>query len=251
MTMEMYLRKCAALERRIVPGLTHSHYTYKKALHAYARPGAAWLDAGAGRGLFPDWLRREEAEVLAQARPMIGVDPDLASLRDNSSVSHRVVGMLECAPLRSESFDLITSNQVVEHVADPQGALSEIRRLLKPGGVFIFHTPNFLNYQTFIASLLPQGLKFWLASFLEGRHEKDVFPTHYRMNTPGTIQGLAYRLHDSRNQGYPFATGTEETGAARARDRIVDNARPELAHVSDLSQQYCRRPRKGINLATS
>jgi 2-polyprenyl-3-methyl-5-hydroxy-6-metoxy-1,4-benzoquinol methylase len=191
--MEMYLRKCAALERRIVPGLTHSHYTYKKALHAYARPSAAWLDAGAGRGLFPDWLRREEAEVLAQARPMIGVDPDLASLRDNSSVSHRVVGMLECAPLRSESFDLITSNQVVEHVADPQGALSEIRRLLKPGGVFIFHTPNFLNYQTFIASLLPQGLKFWLASFLEGRHEKDVFPTHYRMNTPGTIQGLAQR----------------------------------------------------------
>lgn len=42
----------------------------------------------------------------------------------------------------SESFDLITSFQVIEHVADYDAYFSEITRLLRPDGTAVFTTPN-------------------------------------------------------------------------------------------------------------
>jgi SAM-dependent methyltransferase len=41
----------------------------------------------------------------------------------------------------SEHFDFILSSDVLEHVPEPQKALSEIYRVLKPGGKFIFTVP--------------------------------------------------------------------------------------------------------------
>lgn len=38
-------------------------------------------------------------------------------------------------------FDLCTSTEVFEHVADDQAGFTEIRRVLRPGGVFIFTVP--------------------------------------------------------------------------------------------------------------
>ena len=44
--------------------------------------------------------------------------------------------------LESNSFDTIISFQVIEHIEDDKYFLKEIQRLLKPGGKFIFTTPN-------------------------------------------------------------------------------------------------------------
>ncbi|MFX0195933.1 MAG: class I SAM-dependent methyltransferase [Candidatus Hodarchaeota archaeon] len=41
----------------------------------------------------------------------------------------------------SNHFDFILSSDVLEHVPEPQRALSEIQRVLKPGGKFIFTVP--------------------------------------------------------------------------------------------------------------
>jgi ubiquinone/menaquinone biosynthesis C-methylase UbiE len=43
---------------------------------------------------------------------------------------------------QDSSFDLVTSIEVLEHIVELDQALSEIRRVLKPGGVFAFTTPN-------------------------------------------------------------------------------------------------------------
>jgi 2-polyprenyl-3-methyl-5-hydroxy-6-metoxy-1,4-benzoquinol methylase len=179
------------LERRIVPGLLHSQRVYKEQLKKYARPGCVWLDAGCGRGIFPEWMRAEDRAVTPAGALVIGMDMDVPSLRDNSSVSYCVAGNLEQAPFRPRLFDLITANMVVEHVAEPAEALQHVSKLLKPGGLFIFHTPNYLNYQTILVSLLPQGIKNAMAKRLEERDEEDVFPTHYRMNTASAIGRLA------------------------------------------------------------
>ena len=45
-------------------------------------------------------------------------------------------------PFPSRSFDLVTSCQVIEHLADYEAYLGEIRRVLKPDGLLLITTPN-------------------------------------------------------------------------------------------------------------
>ncbi len=168
-----------------------SQYAYLDTLVRLVRPGVRWLDVGCGRGIFPRWMRRHDRSVVPDGSLLVGIDMDFSSLVDNTTVMYRVVGDMEHAPFRSESFDLITANMVMEHVEDPRAALGHVHRLLKPGGLLIFHTPNYLNYQFIVASLLPQRLKNALVWYLEGRRDEDVFPTRYRLNTARTIRRLA------------------------------------------------------------
>ncbi|MBI4538233.1 MAG: class I SAM-dependent methyltransferase [Gemmatimonadetes bacterium] len=49
---------------------------------------------------------------------------------------------LECADLASESFDAVALVEVLEHLPDPRRMLSEVRRILKPGGVLLAGVPN-------------------------------------------------------------------------------------------------------------
>src|SRR6185437_5374855 len=74
---------------------------------------------------------------------------------------------------------------------DPSALLREVRRVLKPSGILLFHTPNFASYGTLLAAMIPNGLKLRMARLLQGREEKDVFPTYYRINTVGRIASLA------------------------------------------------------------
>lgn len=190
--LEYWYRCCGPLQRWITPGLRHSQYAYKAALGRFAAEcDGLWLDAGCGRGLFPNWMRAQEPDVLRKGQRIIGLDADLPSLLDNRAITERVAGALDYAPFRAASFDMITSNMVIEHLDKPAVTLSEIGRILKPGGVFVFHTPNLWNYQVVIAAMLPDGIKRWLARFLEGRSEEDVFPTHYRLNTSARILKVA------------------------------------------------------------
>lgn len=45
-------------------------------------------------------------------------------------------------PYDDESFDIIVSNQVMEHVTNTDNFLKEVRRILKPSGYAIISTPN-------------------------------------------------------------------------------------------------------------
>jgi SAM-dependent methyltransferase len=55
-------------------------------------------------------------------------------------------------PFAADSFDAVLSCGVLEHVADPDRSLEEIRRILRPGGTFyVFKLPNRLSYLEAIA----------------------------------------------------------------------------------------------------
>jgi 2-polyprenyl-3-methyl-5-hydroxy-6-metoxy-1,4-benzoquinol methylase len=64
---------------------------------------------------------------------------------------HRAPGMPvvrgrgEHVPFAGESFDLIVCLWVLEHLERPQAVLREVLRVLRPGGHFIFLTPNLRN----------------------------------------------------------------------------------------------------------
>lgn len=57
-------------------------------------------------------------------------------------------------PFQSESFDLVTCTEVVEHLEHYRSTLREIHRVLKPGGTAVFSTPNILNLKSRIRFLI-------------------------------------------------------------------------------------------------
>lgn len=46
-------------------------------------------------------------------------------------------------PIDNESYDVVHSNQVLEHVGNLIGLIHETHRILKPGGLMVAHTPYF------------------------------------------------------------------------------------------------------------
>jgi SAM-dependent methyltransferase len=93
------------------------------------------LDAGCGNGRYSKFLLREaDADAVLTAfdlspRMLLRARARLA----NPRVSH-VVADLTRLPYGNESFDAIVCGWVLEHLPDPRPGLSELSRVLKPGG---------------------------------------------------------------------------------------------------------------------
>jgi SAM-dependent methyltransferase len=179
------------LEKKIVPGHTSSQNVYYRELKAHLPASPVWLDLGCGHQMFPEWMTKEEAEMAGRSKQLVGIDLDHPSLLKHRGLRDKVEGTLEGLPFRDGVFDVVTANMVMEHVDEPGRVLEEIHRVLKPGGLFIFHTPNRLNFKIFAAAHVPRFLKNRLIGFFEGRKEEDVFRTYYRANTPGRVRSLS------------------------------------------------------------
>jgi ubiquinone/menaquinone biosynthesis C-methylase UbiE len=185
------MRAYWACERRLTPGLRYSQAHYEDALNEVVSRGASWLDIGCGHRVLPPWRLEAEKELVARAGRVIGADPDMASLLRHQTIRMRVLASLNSLPFAAESFDLVTANMVVEHLDQPEKQFAEVARVLRPGGRFVFHTPNAQAYATRVARLIPEGAKGILARVLEGRRTEDVFPTFYRANTAQHLHHIA------------------------------------------------------------
>ncbi|MGQ0612758.1 MAG: class I SAM-dependent methyltransferase [Planctomycetaceae bacterium] len=93
------------------------------------------LDLGCGRG----WL----AGALCELGPTTGVDlSDLAAARARWPAVEFVTADLFQHPLPEAAFDLVVSQEVIEHVEDQPRYLDVAARCLKPGGYLVLTTPN-------------------------------------------------------------------------------------------------------------
>jgi 2-polyprenyl-3-methyl-5-hydroxy-6-metoxy-1,4-benzoquinol methylase len=68
-------------------------------------------------------------------------------------------GTLEKAAFPSESFDVVTLMDVIEHVPEPAALIKEIFRVLRPGGVLFIVTPNFSSF--FVWLYGPKAYGVW------------------------------------------------------------------------------------------
>ncbi|UYN85596.1 MAG: class I SAM-dependent methyltransferase [Cyclobacteriaceae bacterium] len=82
---------------------------------------------------------------------VIGVEPSIEGVKAAKAKGlHVVQSPAEQLPFPDQSFDLVHSNHVFEHLADPMAAAKEAYRVLKPGGVVFIEVPNqFDNIQFF------------------------------------------------------------------------------------------------------
>jgi len=164
---------------------------YKDTLKSYIKKDMVWLDLGCGHHILPAWHLKEEKELVKKSKRIVGLDYTMDSLLKHESIDLKVRGDITSLPFDDNSFDIITSNMVIEHLKDPLVQFKEIARILKPGGIFIFHTPNKYGYPNILARFIPESLKNKAIYLLQGRIEDDVFDTYYRANSRDQITRLA------------------------------------------------------------
>ena len=175
----------------IAPRLRFSQDLYGDILKLNVSPDTVWLDLGCGRHVLPCWRSQEEKVLVQGCKQIVGIDSDLASLKDHQHIGLKVRGGIADLPFRDSYFNLVTANMVVEHLESPEWQFKEVGRILKPGGLFIFHTPNAFGYPTIANTLVPETLKATLIYVLEGRRRIDIFKTHYKANSRRKINELA------------------------------------------------------------
>lgn len=95
------------------------------------KPGLKVLDAGSGR--LPEQTLR--SDILATGATLHTLDFCAGEGVD-------FVGDVSALPFETDSYDIVLSTQVLEHVQDPERVCAEMARVLKPGGHLFLTTPQ-------------------------------------------------------------------------------------------------------------
>ena len=160
---------------------------FRKYILEHLHPEATLLDVGAGAGIV------EEMNFKMCCKEVVGVDLD-PRVATNPFLHRGLVADAIDLPLPDCYFDVVIADNVMEHIDDPEGILKEIVRVLKPGGVVLFKTPNFFHYMPIIAHLTPYSFHAWV-NRLRGRDTVDTFPTRYKLNSRGAVMRYAKQFN--------------------------------------------------------
>lgn len=119
----------------------------------------------------------------------LDLDPDI---RSNPDLRQAIVYDGARWPIPDGSYDLICADFVLEHLQDPGGTLREAARVLSPGGVLFFRTPNLFHYVSIASRFTPHWFHVWAAKRLKGRTraDHDEYRTFYRVNTARAVRRL-------------------------------------------------------------
>lgn len=113
-------------------------------------PAMTVLDVGCGRGagLVDDPVRRRQElrQLRGRCRRVIGIDVDPVGAENPGVDEFRHLSDPTVWPVDDASVDLIVSDFVLEHIADPAQYFAEVNRVLKPAGVYCARTANRLGY---------------------------------------------------------------------------------------------------------
>ncbi|MFN8052725.1 MAG: methyltransferase domain-containing protein [Acidimicrobiales bacterium] len=116
------------------------------------QPGMVILDMGCGAGRHAFESFRRGARVVAldySFDELAGVRDLLWAMRDAGEVpesyeAQAVRGDALCLPFADNTFDRIICSEVMEHLQDDTGAIAELTRVLKPGGIIAVTVPAWL-----------------------------------------------------------------------------------------------------------
>jgi len=139
-------------------------------------PGRHVLDLGCRDGAL--------TRAYAGENEIVGVDADREALAEAQKlgIETRWADLDEALPFEDAAFDVVVAGELLEHLRDPRRVVSEVLRVLRPGGTFVGSVPN--------AYRLKNRLRFVLGR----KPEED--PTHLQMFSPNDIRALLDGFED-------------------------------------------------------
>jgi 2-polyprenyl-6-hydroxyphenyl methylase/3-demethylubiquinone-9 3-methyltransferase len=138
--------------------------------------GKTVFDVGCGAGLLAEPLARLGAQVTA-----IDAAPELIEVARAHAAGQCLAIDYRAAAVEDieGQFDLITSLEVIEHVADPRAFIAALARRLAPGGLLILSTPNATSWSKLLTITLAEGA----GRIPKGTHDFEKFIAPDRMNS--------------------------------------------------------------------
>src|SRR3569623_2995599 len=157
------------------PGLREHLDLLVRYTAASRKGGGRLLDVGCGDG--------QSLEILADLGWSVSgveVDPGAVAVARGRGLDVRH-GTLAQAALAEDTFDVVTSSHVIEHVHDPADILRQSRRVMRPGGHLVTVTPNARamlverHGANWLALDPPRHLLLFTAASLEALARRDGF----------------------------------------------------------------------------
>jgi ubiquinone/menaquinone biosynthesis C-methylase UbiE len=149
--IKMFSKKLKETGERLISGENFENspcYLRHRAAYVFAEQfikGKTVLEDGCGSGYGAYYL------ITKGAKKVIGIDisqqaVDYAGEKySNDNIEFNVMSVTELG-FEDETFDVVTSFQVIEHLKEPQKYLSEIKRVSKNNAVILISTPNKKTY---------------------------------------------------------------------------------------------------------
>jgi 2-polyprenyl-6-hydroxyphenyl methylase/3-demethylubiquinone-9 3-methyltransferase len=145
--------------------------------------GKTALDVGCGAGLLAEPLARLGAHVTAiDAAPGLIAAAKLHAHGQALDIDYRVATVEELGG----QFDLVTSMEVIEHVADPSAFVRALVARLASGGLMVLSTPN----KTALSRLLMVGVAEAVGAVPKGTHDFDRFVAPDKLKALLAVSGL-------------------------------------------------------------
>lgn len=161
--------------------------------------GRRALDVGCGAGLLSEPLARLGADVTGIDAAAENVAVARAHAEGQGLAIDYRHGGIEA--LSGQSFDLIVSMEVVEHVADPAGFVGGIARALAPGGLVILSTPNRTPLSRLALITLGEGL----GMVPKGTHDWSKFLTPDELS--GLLEAAGLAVFDRTGMAFDVGRG--------------------------------------------
>jgi len=173
-------KKCWDVIKKYYPVFEGKQPRLEMMIRSYLKSDYVLLDIGCGRG------KETAIEYKKEVQKSFGIDISEA-IKFNSTIHYRLRANAYFLPFADHSFDMVVSQELIEHLENPAALINEVSRILKRGGVFVMSTPNLLNWKTMISFMTSHRFHQKMNKQLHGIIQTDVFPTYYRMNRLGKI----------------------------------------------------------------
>jgi ubiquinone/menaquinone biosynthesis C-methylase UbiE len=170
-------------------GVGRRYWDYRDCVAFGYLKGTCILDVGCGEGITLEKLAARFPEGCVQG---VDTEPENISICKTHALPVQQ-GSVYALPFADNTFDSVLFSEVIEHLDDPDRALREIHRVLRPGGRVVIVFPN--------------DLIFFIARLAMGMVREAFYnPGHVRQWNPRSIRKLLHStgLIEAGSRSLPF-----------------------------------------------